>query len=112
MRKGLDAYRQETQLADLCSKEACKVNTCRSNCTEHTNVQTKKRRCGVSPVMFLVQTLQHAFPRSDWIIIQAATAQYHLRNFDAAEDLFEDLLARDPHCIEVPFSSHTVMLSL
>jgi anaphase-promoting complex subunit 8 len=49
----------------------------------------------------VVQNLQNIFPRSDWIIIQAATAQYHLRNFDAAEDLFEDLLARDPHCIEV-----------
>jgi len=49
-----------------------------------------------------MQNLQGTFPRSDWIIIQAATAQYHLRNFDAAEDLFEDLLERDPHCIEVP----------
>ena len=42
MRKGSDAYRQETQLADLCSKEACKVNTCRSNCTEHTNLQSRE----------------------------------------------------------------------
>ena len=33
--------------------------------------------------------------------MQAATTQYHLRNFDAAEDLFEDLLNRDPHRIEV-----------
>lgn len=53
------------------------------------------------------------FPRSDWIIIQAATAQYHLRNFDAAEDLFEDLLARDPHCIEVIFIvSPYILLSI
>ena len=48
------------------------------------------------------------FPRSDWIIIQAATAQYHLRNFDAAEDLFEDLLERDPHCIEVGSSQRSL----
>jgi anaphase-promoting complex subunit 8 len=30
----------------------------------------------------------------------AAAAQYGLRNFDEAQELFEDLLERDPHRIE------------
>ena len=30
----------------------------------------------------------------------AAGAQYNLRNFDEAQELFEDLLERDPHRIE------------
>ena len=49
----------------------------------------------------LVQALSEQFPRSDWIVCQAAIAHYNLRNFDEAEDLFQDLLERDPHRIEV-----------
>jgi len=30
----------------------------------------------------------------------AAAAQYNLRNFDEAQELFEDLLERDPHRVE------------
>jgi anaphase-promoting complex subunit 8 len=47
------------------------------------------------------QALSDEFPRSDWVVCQAATAHYNLRNFDEAQDLFEDLLDRDPHRIEV-----------
>ncbi|KAK9814160.1 hypothetical protein WJX72_001350 [[Myrmecia] bisecta] len=47
-----------------------------------------------------LQTLEQQFPRSDWVVAQAATAQYNLRNFDEAQDLFEVLLERDPHRIE------------
>ena len=37
----------------------------------------------------------------------AAGAQYNLRNFDEAQELFEDLLERDPHRIEArACSSH------
>ena len=32
---------------------------------------------------------------------QAAVAQYNLRNFDDAQELFEDLIERDPHRVEV-----------
>lgn len=48
-----------------------------------------------------VQALSEQFPRSDWIVAQAATAQYSLRNFDDAQELFEDLLERDPDRVEV-----------
>ena len=56
-----------------------------------------KALCGVS------QTLAAVFPRSDWVVMQAATAQYNLRNFDEAQELFEGLLERDPHRIEVKY---------
>ncbi len=48
-----------------------------------------------------VQKLQQAFPESDWVMNQAATAQYNLRNFDEAQALFEELRRRDPHRLEV-----------
>jgi anaphase-promoting complex subunit 8 len=47
------------------------------------------------------QALSEQFPSSEWIVCQAAIAHYNLRNFDEAEDLFQDLLERDPHRIEV-----------
>jgi len=34
-------------------------------------------------------------------VAQAAVAQYNLRNFDDAQELFEDLIERDPHRVEV-----------
>ena len=49
----------------------------------------------------MVQTLSQQFPESDWIVGQAAVAQYNLRNFDDAQELFEDLIERDPHRVEV-----------
>ena len=50
---------------------------------------------------WMVQTLSQQFPESDWIVAQAAVAQYNLRNFDDAQELFEDLIERDPHRVEV-----------
>jgi hypothetical protein len=47
------------------------------------------------------QVLSEQFPASDWVVWQAATAQYNLRNFDEAEALFEDLGRRDPFRLEV-----------
>lgn len=47
-----------------------------------------------------LQTLSQQFPESDWIVGQAAVAQYNLRNFDDAQELFEDLIERDPHRVE------------
>ena len=47
-----------------------------------------------------VQALAEDFPNSEWLVSQAALAQYNLRNFDTAQELFEDLLVRDPHRIE------------
>ena len=52
-------------------------------------------------MMLLVQTLSQQFPESDWIVAQAAVAQYNLRNFDDAQELFEELIERDPHRVEV-----------
>lgn len=49
----------------------------------------------------MLQSLAAQFPGSDWVTNAAATAQYNLRNFDEAQELFEDLLERDPHRIEV-----------
>ena len=47
------------------------------------------------------QDLTAEFPDSDWISATAALAQYNLRNFDEAQELYEDLLERDPHRIDV-----------
>ena len=47
------------------------------------------------------QDLAAEFPDSDWISATAAMAQYNLRNFDEAQELFEDLLESDPHRIDV-----------
>ena len=46
------------------------------------------------------QALARQFPGSEWVAAAAAGAQYNLRNFDEAQELFEDLLERDPHRIE------------
>lgn len=48
-----------------------------------------------------MQSLAQQFPESDWVVAQAAVAQYNLRNFDGAQELFEDLIERDPHRVEV-----------
>ena len=47
------------------------------------------------------QDLAADFPDSDWISATAAMAQYNLRNFDEAQELYEDLLESDPHRIDV-----------
>ena len=44
--------------------------------------------------------LQHLFPKSEYVLAQAATAHYNLRQFDEAQDLFESLHRRSPHRIE------------
>ena len=54
----------------------------------------------------MVQKLQQAFPESDWVMNQAATAQYNLRNFDEAQALFEELRQRDPDRLEVCLHIH------
>ncbi|KAL4446289.1 hypothetical protein ABPG77_003096 [Micractinium sp. CCAP 211/92] len=47
-----------------------------------------------------LQGLSNDFPRSDAVIQLAALAHYNLQNFDEAQELFEELLQRDPHRIE------------
>ncbi|GBG64532.1 hypothetical protein CBR_g45228 [Chara braunii] len=46
------------------------------------------------------QLLLADFPRSEYILAQTATAQYNLRSFDEAQELFESLLGSDPYRIE------------
>jgi hypothetical protein len=48
--------------------------------------------CCVDAVFLLLQL----FPGSDWVAANAALAHYNMRNFDEAQVLYEDLLARDP----------------
>ena len=60
-----------------------------------------ERECSKRGVM---QDLTAEFPDSDWISATAAMAQYNLRNFDEAQELYEDLLERDPHRIDVSLS--------
>jgi tetratricopeptide (TPR) repeat protein len=48
-----------------------------------------------------MQALSSEFPRGDSVILLAALAHYNLQNFDEAQELFEELLGRDPHRIEV-----------
>lgn len=40
------------------------------------------------------------FPASDWVLCYTATAHYNLRNFNIAQELFEELRQRDPHRME------------
>ncbi|PSC70628.1 anaphase-promoting complex subunit 8-like [Micractinium conductrix] len=47
-----------------------------------------------------LQGLSTEFPQSDAVIQLAALAHYNLQNFDEAQELFEELLQRDPHRIE------------
>ena len=49
----------------------------------------------------VVQGLAADFPRGDAVIQLAALAHYSLQNFEEAQELFEELLRRDPHRIEV-----------
>ena len=44
--------------------------------------------------------LQSEFPNSEYILAQAATAHYNLRQFDEAQHLFETLHRKSPHRIE------------
>lgn len=41
--------------------------------------------------------LSQMFPDSSYVLAQKALAQYNLRNFDEAQELFEQLTAADPH---------------
>lgn len=47
-----------------------------------------------------LQGLSADFPLSDAVIQLAALAHYNLQNFDEAQELFDELLQRDPHRIE------------
>lgn len=49
----------------------------------------------------ILQELSGLFPNSEWVLGQAAVAQYNLRNFDMAQSLFEELRLRDPYRTEV-----------
>jgi anaphase-promoting complex subunit 8 len=44
----------------------------------------------------LICFVAQLFPGSDWVAGNAALAHYNMRNFDEAQALYEDLLARDP----------------
>ena len=57
-----------------------------------------------------LQDLTAEFPDSDWISGTAAMAQYNLRNFDEAQELYEDLLERDPHRIDVSIAPSTIVI--
>lgn len=44
--------------------------------------------------------LARLFPRSAHLVLLGATAKYHLRDFESAEHMFEELLRADPYRIE------------
>lgn len=44
--------------------------------------------------------LGEMFPKSTYVLAQTALAQYNMRNFDEAQDLFEKLRSRDPHRLQ------------
>eukprot|EP00250_Pteridium_aquilinum_P025082 c3012_g1_i1 orf=380-2110(+) len=46
------------------------------------------------------QALHAVFQSSDYVLCQTATAHYNLREFDDAENLFEELLRTDPYRME------------
>lgn len=52
-------------------------------------------------LLHIVQELSVLFPNSEWVLGQAAVAQYNLRNFDVAQSFFEELRLRDPYRTEV-----------
>ncbi|CAK9037576.1 Anaphase-promoting complex subunit 8 (Cell division cycle protein 23 homolog) (CDC23 homolog) (Cyclosome subunit 8), partial [Durusdinium trenchii] len=45
----------------------------------------------------ILEDLGVMFPTSSYVLAQKALAQYNLRNFDEAQDLFEVLTGQDPH---------------
>jgi tetratricopeptide (TPR) repeat protein len=49
--------------------------------------------------------LSQMFPDSSYVLAQKALAQYNLRNFDEAQELFEQLTAADPHRLHNMVSS-------
>ena len=51
-----------------------------------------------------LQNISQHFPNSPFVISHAAVAHYNLRNFEESQDLFEDVLKRDPHRLEVRLS--------
>ena len=59
--------------------------------------ERKQKLKGAAPAQMLLEW----FPDSTWLVAQAATAQYNLRNFDQAQALFEELIRREPHRVEV-----------
>ncbi|KAK3239275.1 anaphase-promoting complex component apc8 [Cymbomonas tetramitiformis] len=44
--------------------------------------------------------LQRAVPDSDYVVTQAAIAHYNLRDFDEAQNMFQEVLQRDPFRID------------
>ena len=78
------------------------MKTCRS--TNFQSVYSPVLCCDDRTFSHL-QDLTAQFPESDWISATAALAQYNLRNFDEAQELYEDLLESDPYRIDV--SSHS-----
>lgn len=44
--------------------------------------------------------LARLFPRSAHLVLMGATAKYHLRDFESAEHMFQELLGADPYRIE------------
>ena len=45
----------------------------------------------------MIDTLTSVFPGSLWLLSQSALLHYHLRDYDQAQSLFQDIRARDPH---------------
>lgn len=55
-----------------------------------------------SEALSRLQTISQLFPASSFVTSQAAQAHYSLRNFDHAEQLFADIIQRDPYkCVFV-----------
>uniref|UniRef100_A0A7S2WAH8 Cdc23 domain-containing protein n=1 Tax=Mucochytrium quahogii TaxID=96639 RepID=A0A7S2WAH8_9STRA len=48
----------------------------------------------------ILQELSTMFPTSSYVLAQKALAQYSLRNFDEAQELFESLTEFDPHRLQ------------
>ena len=47
-----------------------------------------------------LQALAADFPDADFVLSSAASAHYNLQNFEEAEELYAELLKRDPHRVE------------
>lgn len=59
-------------------------------------VETQRNAEGLDAL----RALSDAFPASQPLLLAAAVAHNNLHNYDEAQGLFEDLLARDPHRVE------------
>ncbi|CAK4077775.1 unnamed protein product [Aphanomyces euteiches] len=58
-------------------------------------------QCQVPQAIEILERLRTTFPTSSYLVSQLARAHYELRDFDVANDFFQQLTAADPYRVEL-----------